>query len=367
MFHRPGRISYDGILSVLVENNAAGQGLLQAEQHPAQLVHTAVGESAEAQDLAPVQRHIDILEEGAQGDVSGLQQHLAAVGSVVIGSEIVALKLPADHQGAHPLHGHALPVQGVDNQAVPEDGDRVAPLHQLIQIVTDEQHRPVFLLHPFNEFVNEPASLRRQGGRRLVNDEDIRLADHSPGNLHDLPVLKVELLDVHAAFDLRDADFRQYRVRLPVDPLPVQEAESGKLLQTSGKNIGCHVQPRKGGRLLNNHGNPVILRVHHAVRRVFFPVEEEFSAVHAQSARHNGGKRGFAGAVLADQAANFPAVDLHIHIDQCPRRAKCLAYFPCRKDQFIFHLQTSLPWSGIIAVLRRLSLPFDRFTPLFAG
>ena len=335
--HRHGRgCDLDG-LPVLIKRHTAGQRFFQTEEQPAQLVHTAVGKAAEAQYLALVQGNVNVFKIRTQRYLLCLQQHLFAAAPVKIRAVIVPLELPADHQRPHPLDGHVFPVQGINDQAVPQHRDGIAPLHQLIQIVRDEQHRLVFLVHPLDQCIDQLPALGCQCGGGLVNDQDLGLIHHGPGDLHDFPVLKIQLFNVHPALDLRNADIFQDTVRFRIDRVPVQEAALCILLQPSGKDIGGDIQSGEGGCLLNDHSDTVILGLHHALDLVFFTVKLQFTAVHLQSSRNDGAKCRFSGTVFANEAANFALPNLHIHIDQCACGAKGFTHLVCSQDQFSFH------------------------------
>ena len=165
---------------------------LQPEQRPPQLVHAAVRKAAYAQYLALVQLHREARQTPDGAQVVDLHDHLVAVDRVEIGSVVVAFYLATDHELLDLGLAEFPAVDVVYQIAVPEHGHRVARLHDLLEIVRDEEHRLVLSLQLLDELVDDgPAALReRRGG--LVEDEQLGLADHHPRHLHQLSVLEVE-------------------------------------------------------------------------------------------------------------------------------------------------------------------------------
>ena len=109
-----------------------------AENGLAHLVHAALGQASEAQNLALVQFKAHILDFARHGHVFHRQHHFIGYRRAVIGAVIGGADLPAHHQALQIVLGHVRGVYGVDVFAVPQHGNGVRVGEHLAQIVADK-------------------------------------------------------------------------------------------------------------------------------------------------------------------------------------------------------------------------------------
>jgi hypothetical protein len=74
-------------------------------------------------------------------------------------------------------------VEGGHVAAVAQDGAHVAVLAHLGQAVGDEQHRPVALLHPLGDREDPLGQVGGQGGRDLVQQQQLGVEGQGPGQV----------------------------------------------------------------------------------------------------------------------------------------------------------------------------------------
>ncbi len=91
----------------------------------------------------------------------------------------------AQHQGNDLVLGPCRDVDHTDGLAFAEDGCPVADRRYLDQPVRDEDHRPIGSALAPNDLEDELCQVRRQGGRHLVEQEDVRLDRQGAGKVDD--------------------------------------------------------------------------------------------------------------------------------------------------------------------------------------
>ncbi len=134
----------------------------------------------------------NVLEDPG-GDVLHLQRHrrIRRAGLIIAAVEVVH-HLPAHHQRLHPARLHFVLLQRGDVLAVPQDGDAVADLDQLVYIMGDENDRLARLPQLADQTIEDVPPLLGQCRGGLVHDEQFRHLIKGPGDLHQLAVLEGE-------------------------------------------------------------------------------------------------------------------------------------------------------------------------------
>ena len=154
-------------------------------------------------------------------DVLELEHDLARARRRLVDAEE---DVTADHHPREAVLGRALARHRVDLAPAPQHGDAVGDLEHLVQLVADEDDRHALALEALEDPEQLGRLLRREHGRRLVEDEDVRA-----------PVERLQDLD---ALLLADGDVLDLRVG--VDPEPELEREIS--------HPGCEPRRSRGGR-----------------------------------------------------------------------------------------------------------------------
>ena len=169
----------------------SGGGLDQAEQRFGALRRPGTHQPVEPQNFPPADGKGQILHRVSIGQ-SLHPKHLAANGGLLLGIEIP--DLPADHLGHDLLRGGGVHPGAEGCHPVPEDGDVIADLKDLVEPVGDvDDGRPPFLQPPDGGKQVLYLALRKGGGG-LVHDEDLRVGGQGLDNFHHLLVLNSQVL-----------------------------------------------------------------------------------------------------------------------------------------------------------------------------
>ena len=303
-------------------DTAAGHDLAavrsdRAEEDLAQRVHAAVAQAADAHDLALAEGDAYILKRLAEADISQLHGHLVPMGRSEVAAVVVALQLPPDHAGADLIGVELVLGKMADDRTVPQDGQRVADLHDLFQVVGDEEYRFPLVPEPFHQIVEDLTSLLAERRRGLVHDQDLGILHHDLGDLHELSRLEVKRCHGRRARDILNADGPQRLVRFGVHRLTVDAAEgAGELLRLAQEHVFRHGHALNGTALLHDHADAARERLDHAAGRPGLAVIEHLTGIGLLHAGRNGRDGGLAGAVFTDQSADLTGVDVQIHIAQ---------------------------------------------------
>ena len=167
--------------------------------------------------------------------------------------------LAADHQLREPGLGRALARHGVDLLAAAQDADPVGDLEHLVELVRDEDDRLALGLEVAEDPEELERLLRRQYGRRLVEDEDVRV-----------PVEGLEDLD---ALLLADGDVGDQRIRVDLElelrreladagaGCRVVEHDPGVCRLVGQDDVLGHGHDRDEHEVLVHHPDPAVDRV----------------------------------------------------------------------------------------------------------
>ena len=189
--------------------NRAGAVVGRAEHGLADLVHTALGQAADAQDLALVELERHVVQRTGDGDVLHHDGDLALrLGRVVgvVGTIVVIAHLTADHEGLQLVLVDIAGVDGGDEVTVAQDGDAVGHAQDLSHVVADEDHAVTLGAHVTHDLEELVAAVLRKGGRGLVDDQDLGVEPRGLQDLDDLALLEVVVLDGRGGADLGQAE-----------------------------------------------------------------------------------------------------------------------------------------------------------------
>ena len=171
-----------------------------AEDGLQQLGTAGAHQAVQAEDLAFSYIKGDVLQMGGILGGQVLHGQNGVARSVVHGGE-AAFQRAAHHGGDQLVHVGLLGGLGHDQVAVPEHGDLITDLKDLIHLVGDiDECDPLLLQHPHHleELVD---LLHGQGGGGLVQNDDLGVIGDSLGDLTHLP-----LRNRHVPHGLRQVD-----------------------------------------------------------------------------------------------------------------------------------------------------------------
>lgn len=96
------------------------------------------------------------------------------------------LDVALDHKPGNRCGRRVPDRQGGDIKPVAQHGDLVAEFFDFVQIVRDIDDGDAFVAQPADQPEEDIGLAGHQGGRRLVEDQHLRLIEESAGDLHDL-------------------------------------------------------------------------------------------------------------------------------------------------------------------------------------
>src|SRR5580692_62718 len=99
-----------------------------------------------------------------------------------------------------------------DQAAQAQHGDPVRDRLDVVEVVRDDDHRDVLALQPFDQVEHDPGLGHAEGRGRLVQDHQLGLAHHGPGDRDRLPLAAGQRADRLA--DRADRHHRQVGQRL---------------------------------------------------------------------------------------------------------------------------------------------------------
>ena len=150
------------------------------------------------------------------GQVLGPQQHVLPPGGFAVRPVVIALHLPADHAGLDGVVIIVLSGEMGDDPSVPQHGQRIADLLDLVQVMGDEDDGLALRLQAVHQPVQQLAALLGEGRGGLVHHQDLRLLHHHLGDLHQLALLQVQHGGGHPGLDVVGVDHVQGLPGLPL-------------------------------------------------------------------------------------------------------------------------------------------------------
>ena len=153
------------------------------------------------------------------------------------------------------------------------------------------------------QHLEQPRDLgRREGGGRLVQDDDPRAGEQHPRELDELLHADRIIAQTRAGVDL-EAEVLQLRDRLARHPLPGDEAESADRLRAE-KDVLRHCQIGRDAELLMHHADAGGAGVARRAEMDRLAVDAHFAGVAGVDAGDDFHQRAFPGAVLARDAVD---------------------------------------------------------------
>ena len=245
-----------------------------------------------------------MVELAGHGEAGHLQHRLLGLGGGLVHGE---LHVPAHHHAAELLLGGAGDVHGADVLALAQHAASVADLHDLVELVGDEEDGLALggqTLHDLHQLVD---LLGREHGGGLVEDEDL--------------VVPVEHFEDLRALLHTHGDILHQRVRVHQQPVLLREGHhlfSGLLLLQEAQLVGLHAQDD-----VVQHGKALhqleVLVDHADVERVGvvgvadlhpLPVDADLPLLRLVQAEEHAHEGGLPGPVLPQQGVDLPPLQL---------------------------------------------------------
>ena len=212
----------------------------------------------------------------------------------------------ANHHAHQGVARHVSGGNGRDQLAVAQHGDAVGDVERLLQRMRYEDDAGAALLQCVEEMEEMLRLLRRQRGRRLVENEHLRVMTHRPHDLDHLPLRGAERLDERERIDVEVERLQRLR-RGDVD-----RAIDSEPLFPPKFEILRHCHRRHQTRFLINHGDAAAQRLLRRLELDLFALDEIFARSQRDRARDRLAKRRFAGAVLAEQGVDLACAQFKI-------------------------------------------------------
>ena len=192
------------------EGDRAGGRLVKACQAVDKLRLTIAVDTGDADDLARadgegnVVHGVALLHVGVDAEVVDLQNLARRLGLVLRDLELHGA---ADHHVGKLLLGGLACVDGADVLALAQNAHAVGDLHDLVELMGDEENGLAFagkLLHRGHQFLD---LLRSQNCGRLIEDEDLVVAVEHLQNLNALLHADGDILDLRVKVDIQTVAF----------------------------------------------------------------------------------------------------------------------------------------------------------------
>ena len=249
----------------------------------------------------------------------------SATGASAGGSSLVGIG-PADRPAQHPGDEAVLGLLGrrgrPHDATVAQDRDGVRELQDLGQEMRDEDDRPAPLPQAADDLVESRRLGRREARRRLVEDDQVRLARERAQDLHLLLLRQRQVPHDRVRSQVEAGLLDQ-----PVEPFPerptVDEAGASRL--DAEEHVLGHGQPRDERDLLGDERDPADERLARGAERHRRPPQHQVALVLREDAGDDLAQRGLAGAVLADERVDRAGPDGDRDIVESARRPEGLA------------------------------------------
>ena len=250
-----------------------------AEAGLADFVHTGLGQTAEAQDLALVKIEGHVVDASRHGHVADAHHDLVGDLFAVVRAVVVAGHFTADHQLLQSFFIDVLALHSIDVNAVAQDRDGVGKSQDLGKVVGDEDDRISFRTDPVHVLVEFLTAFlgKRRGG--LVDDHDLRPEVGRLDDLHQLPVLEVVVLDHIGSLDALEPVLLQEFVRPAVHGVGILDPHLDEHVLMSEEDVLSHCQTVQCAELLDDDGNAFQVCLHLVLRGDLLSVQNKGAAV----------------------------------------------------------------------------------------
>ena len=224
----------------------------------------------------------------------------------------------SDHHVGQALLVRVLGQHVADVLALSQDRDAVGNFEHLVQLMRDDDQRLSVLLHVAHDGEQLVRLLRRQNGRRLIEDQDIRAAVQNLDDFHGLLLRHRHIVHLLVRIDVEAvlvADFLDALARLlEVQPSLVLESEDDVLGR--GKDIDQL-------EVLMNHADPVVECILRRSDLDGFVVKIDLSLIRIIDAGEHVHERRLAASVLSEKGQDLTSVDVKVHPAVGDSGAKC--------------------------------------------
>ena len=296
-FHRRRRIGKGDRLAGNLD--APGTRLVDAEEDAGDLGPPAADETGEAQDLAGADLERDALKRVIAREALDRENRFA---DLRVPFRVHRAQRPPDHQ----LHGAiAVEVAGdLDRHqtAIAQDRDAVGNPVDLLHPVADEHHRHLPRLEVCHHGEQALDLALRQGGRRLVHDQDLRIGRQRAGDLDELLLGGAKLLQqiVGAA---RQADGIQERLCRRAHPVPVDAERAAR--HVADEDVLEDREIAEQAWMLVHHRDATALRLERRPALDRCAVDQDHPAVGPMHPCQQLDAGALAGTVLAEQGQDL--------------------------------------------------------------
>ena len=245
-------------------------------------------------------------------------------------SEMFLVILFSHNGSGETVQRSVLAHHGVLHAPVLQDGNPVRVVQNLVHLMGNDDHRLTAVSHFPQDIKHILRFLRRQHGRRLVQNKDLR------------PVIK-KFDDLHPLlFSHRKLPDNSRRIHLQIkasgalgDPfLHFSGIQQKSLFFRVERYIFGDCQCGNQPEMLMDHSDPQIDRILRGIDGDLFPVTENLTAVRPVNAGQNIHQRAFSCPVFSQQGVNFFCVHLQADILVCNDRTECLGNIFHLKNQF---------------------------------
>ncbi len=322
------------VLFRVVEDDLPAADGLQAGDGLQQLLLPAAGDPGDAEDFPAVGGKGNVLE-----DMDALAVvHVEAVdhqpgGRVLGGAALdVEVHLLADHHLGQLRLVRMGRLHRGDMDAAAQDGDPVADLEHLVELMGDDDDGlAVPPHHPQN--VEEPVDLLRgQHGRGLVQDQDVRPAVEDLDDLH-----RLLFGDRHVVNLFFGVDMETVAVRDGADAgVDFPEVVLAFLVYAQDDVFRRGKQVHKL-KVLVNHADLVVKGVLGGADDHLLPVDQDGAFVGVVDAGDHVHQGRFAAAVFAQDGEDFSPVNVQVHVVVGDDAAECLGDAAHFKRKLLFH------------------------------
>jgi len=289
------------------DRHVSGRQRPQPGERLGELALAVAGDAGDADDLAAAHRERDAAQRGQTAvalgvQVVGLEYHLPRRPGARLAT--VLLDLAPDHQRRQGLGGRARRRRGRDDAPAAQHRDAVGDLEHLVQLVRDEDDRAAVGGHGAQRREQRVRLLRGQHRRRLVEDQDARVAVERLEDLDALLLAHRQLPDARTRVD--------GQTELVCEPghLAFQRGAVGHeppVMLVAERDVLGDRDRLHEPEVLVHHPDSALQGVAGRAQCHRLAVQLERALIRPVQARDDVGQRALAGAVLASSACTSRA------------------------------------------------------------
>ena len=288
------------------QEDLAGVGRRQAEEHPRQLGPPRADEPGQAEDLAGPDGQVDPAHaRRPAAQAADLQHHLAGRHGP-LGED--RRELAADHHPDQLGAGHLGHPPGADERPVAQRGHAVGDLRQLLEAVRDVDDPDPLRLQLADDAEEVLHLLVAERGGGLVHDQDPGVGPQRPGDLDELLLGHRQPAHLGLGVDARADPPEEPPGPLPA-PCPADPTPGPPRLQPQRDVLGDR-QVGEEGRLLVDRGDPERAGADRVVVLDRPALHLERSLVRRVGAGDDLDQRRLPRAVLADQGMDLAGLQV---------------------------------------------------------